>query len=154
MKRALILSTAIALLLATFPAWAGTKYGTGVTVEKATPVSELFDKPAAYSGKTVKVTGLVLDVCTARGCWLELAGDRKYERIRVKVEDGAIVFPPSARGKQAAVQGVVQMMKMCPDEALRFRQKEAKEKGVPFDRSMITGKEAALSLQATGAVID
>ena len=105
-------------------------------------------------GKTVRVKGLVVDVCTARGCWLELAGDRPHERIRVKVEDGAIVFPASARGRQAEVQGVVEVMRMCPDEALRFRRNEAREKGVPFDPASITGKETALSIQATGAVIE
>ena len=89
---------------------AGTGYGSGVTLEKATTVSDIFARPDAYSGKAVKVKGLVVDVCTARGCWLDLAGDRPYEKIRVKVEDGVIVFPASARGRQATVQGVVETM--------------------------------------------
>jgi len=154
MKRASVLLLAIALVLPYAPAMAGTTYGSGAALEKSTPISAILDKPGSYSGKTVRVKGLVVDVCTARGCWLELAGDRPHERIRVKVEDGAIVFPASARGRQAEVQGVVEVMRMCPDEALRFRRNEAREKGVPFDPASITGKETALSIQATGAVIE
>ena len=154
MKRILFFVLAIALVLPSAASVAGTVYGGGVTVEKVTLVSELLSKPDAYVGKTVKITGLVADVCTARGCWLEIAGDRPYELVRVKVEDGVIVFPASARGRQAAVQGIVEVLRMCPDEALRFRREEARNKGVPFDRASITGKEAALAIRATGAVIE
>ncbi len=133
---------------------AGTDYGSGVTLEKAVSLSDIFATPAAYSGKSVKVKGLVVDVCTARGCWLDLAGDRQYEKIRIKVEDGVIVFPASARGRQATVQGVVELMRMCPDEARRFRQEEARTKGVPYNQAAVTGKESALAIRATGAVIE
>jgi len=133
---------------------AGTDYGAGVTLKQATSVSDIFAAPAAYAGKTVKIKGLVVDVCTARGCWLDLASDKPYEKIRVKVEDGVIVFPASARGRQAAVQGVVETMRMCPDEARRFREAEAKAKGVRFDPASITGTESSLAIRATGAVIE
>ncbi len=142
------------LLILPAGAVAGTRYGGGVTLERASSISDIFAAPGAYSGKTVKVKGLVVGVCTARGCWLDLASDKPYETIRVKVEDGAIVFPPSARGRQAAVQGVVETMRMCPDEARRFRQAEAKAKGVPFDPASITGNESALAIRASGAVIE
>ena len=135
MKRALWILVAGFLI---FPsgAVAGTGYGSGVTLEKATSVSDIFARPDAYSGKTVKVTGKVVDVCEHRGCWMDLAGDKPDETIRVKVEDGVIVFPASARGRQATVQGVVEMMKLCPEEA------------------SATGKESALAIRATGAVVE
>ncbi len=153
MNRTLVTILAV-LLVVPSSAVAGTSYGGGVTLEQVSPVSDVIARPAAYSGKTVKVKGLVVAVCTARGCWLDLAGDKPYEKIRVKVEDGAIVFPPSARGKQATVQGVVETMPMCPDEARRFREAEARSKGVPFDPASITGKESSLAIRATGAVIE
>ncbi len=153
MKRTVVVAAILALLIPS-ALYAGTKYGAGVTLEKASLVSDVMARPAAYSGKTVKVKGLVVDVCSARGCWLELASDTPHETIRVKVEDGAIVFPVSARGRQAVVQGVVETMPMCPDEARRFRQKEAKAKGIPYDPKSITGKETSLSIRATGAVIE
>ncbi len=153
MRRALFFLLA-ALIVFPSGAVAGTSYGAGVTLETTVSVSDIFARPGEYSGKAVRVKGLVVDVCAARGCWMDLAGSKPYERIRVKVEDGAIVFPVSARGRQATVQGVVETMKMCPDEARRFREAEARAKGVPFDPASITGKESALAIRATGAVIE
>jgi hypothetical protein len=154
MKRAIVIMIVIALALPAAPAMGGTIYGSGVTVEQSTLVSDIISRPGVYVGKTVKVKGLVVGVCTARGCWLDLAGDKPHEKIRVKVEDGAIVFPQAARGRQAAVQGMVEVMRMCPDEALKFRQNEARGKGVPFDGKTITGKETSVAILATGAVIE
>jgi len=153
MKRTLLVILAVFLILP-FGAVAGTGYGSGVTLEQATSISEIFARPDVYSGKTVKVKGKVVDVCGHRGCWMDLAGDKADETIRVKVEDGVIVFPASARGREATVQGVVETLQMCPEEALLFRQKEAKAKGVPFDPASVTGKESSLAIRATGAVIE
>ncbi len=135
MKRTLLVLLAGVLI---FPlgAVAGTGYGSGVTLEQATSVSDIFARPDAHSGRTVKVTGKVVDVCAHRGCWMDLAGDKPEQTIRVKVEDGVIVFPASARGRQATVQGLVEMMTLCPEEA------------------SVTGKESALAIRATGAVIE
>src|SRR5512144_328122 len=129
MNRTLSVLVAMFLVLPV-GAVAGNDYGNGVTLKNATSVSDIVGAPATYVGKTVQVKGLVVDVCTARGCWLDLASDKPYEKIRVKVEDGVIAFPVSARGRQATVEGVVEMIKLCPDEARRFREAEAKSKGV------------------------
>lgn len=153
MRRAHWTILAVILVVAVGVA-AATDYGSGVTLPKATAISDIFARPDAWSGKTVRVEGKVVDVCTHRGCWMDLAGDRPDQTIRVKVEDGVIVFPVSARGRKAAVQGVVETLSMCPEEALLFRQKEARANGVPFDPASVTGKESALAIRATGAVIE
>ncbi|MFA6148538.1 MAG: DUF4920 domain-containing protein [bacterium] len=154
MKRAIFILMVLSLALPAVPARGGTVYGSGVTVDPPTLVSDMMSRPDAYIAKTVKVKGLVLDVCETRGCWMELAGDKPGGKLRIKVEDGVIVFPQSARGRQAVVQGTVEMLRMCPEEAQRFRQIEAREKGVPFLREMVTGKESSLAIVATGAIIE
>lgn len=154
MKRAIFILVVLSLALPAIPARGGTVYGSGVTVDKATPVSDMISNPGAYIGKTVKVKGQVMDVCQTRGCWMELAGDKPGGKLRVKVEDGVIVFPQSARGREAVVQGTVENLPMCPEEAQRFRRIEAGEKGVPFSNDMITGREASLAIVATGAIIE
>lgn len=153
MKRTPLFILAVFLVLP-FGAAAGTGYGSGVNLDQATSISDIFARPDVYSGKTVKVKGKVVDVCGHRGCWMDLTGDKADQTIRVKVEDGVIVFPVSARGREATVQGVVETLQMCPEEALLLRQKEAKAKGVPFDPASVTGKESSLAIRATGAVIE
>lgn len=136
MKRALPWILPTVFLFLSSGAVAGTDYGAGVMPGATSSVSDIFAKPDAYSGKTVTVKGLVVDVCAHRGCWMDLAGDKPGDTIRIKVEDGVIAFPVSARGRQATVQGVVEMMKLCPEEA------------------SAAGKDSVLAIRATGAVIE
>ncbi len=107
-KVLLILSAV--MFLASLSALAGadekTVYGEGVTLTKSVPIAELMADPEAWVGKKVRVEGLVVDVCKKRGCWMELAGGEGQPSIRIKVDDGVIVFPVEARGRQAVAEGV------------------------------------------------
>ena len=81
------------------------KYGEDITSTEKVKVSEILENPKNYEGKKVLVEGTVLNVCAKRGCWIELASDKEFESIRVKVKDGVIVFPMEAKGKTALVEG-------------------------------------------------
>ena len=69
------------------------------------PYMVILENPKNYEGKKVLVEGTILNVCAKRGCWIELASDKEFETIRVKVKDGEIVFPMEAKGKTAIVEG-------------------------------------------------
>ena len=101
---------AVVLMAAAFGAGvqAETKYGAGVTLGKATPVSELYASPEKFVGKTVRVDGVVTAVCTAEGCWMAIgATEDPDQAVRFQAEhDGKIVFPISLKGKQASAEGV------------------------------------------------
>jgi len=151
--------TIVAVLLAsifTLPpaSRAATEYGQGVTVKETTRVSRILESPDEYVGKDVKVEGMIVEVCAKRGCWMEIASDRQYEKIRIKVDDGVIVFPLTARGKKALVQGKVEAISMGTDEARRFFAHQAEEKGKDFDPSSVTGPVNFYQIRASGAVID
>lgn len=81
------------------------KYGKEITSTEKVKVSEILENPKNYEGKKVLVEGTILNVCAKRGCWIELASDKEFESIRVKVKDGEIVFPMEAKGKTALVEG-------------------------------------------------
>ena len=153
--KGLIVAVLLALSL-TLPlaSRAATEYGRGITVKETTKVSEILDKPGEYVGKEVKVEGMIVEVCAKRGCWMEIASDRQYEKIRIKVDDGVIVFPLSARGKGALVQGKVEELSMSAGEARRFYAHQAEEKGTDFDPSTVTGPVKFYQIRASGAVID
>jgi hypothetical protein len=85
------------------------KLGKGVTLKEATPIEALVAKPADYVGKTVRVDGVARAVCAEMGCWMSVAADdadASSPTVRLKVDDGAIVFPMSAKGKKVSAQGV------------------------------------------------
>ena len=86
----------------------GTTLGAGVTVTEATPIKALIEKPADFVGKTVRIDGVATAVCEDMGCWLAVApeNDPTGATVRLKVEDGVIVFPVTAKGKKVSAQGV------------------------------------------------
>lgn len=83
------------------------KYGKEITLTEKTQIADILAAPETFEGKTVLVEGTVVGVCSKRGCWIEIAGENEGESIRIKVEDGVIVFPVESKGKKALVEGEV-----------------------------------------------
>jgi hypothetical protein len=146
---------AVAATLSTLAVAAdGKVYGKGVAAGEVVAVSELIANPAAYVGKTVRVEGLVTDVCPKRGCWMNLAGDKEFQTIRIKVDDGEIVFPLDAKGKHAVAEGVFAKMEITPEQALEHAKHLAEEKGEKFDPAKAKDLPTVVyQIQGTGAVI-
>lgn len=129
------------------------KYGKNITLSDTVEVSELLDNPEAYEGKAVLIRGNVVDVCQKRGCWIEVAGDRPYEKITVKVNDGEIVFPLSAKGSHAVVEGMVERIDLTQEQAVKWKAHQAEEKGEAFDSSSVTGPLTIWRIKGAGAEI-
>jgi hypothetical protein len=129
-------------------------FGKGVTLSEETAISSILDHHADYVGKKVKVSGLIIDVCSMRGCWIYLAGDRDFEKIRIKVTDGEIVFPMEARGKVAIVEGVLESMVLSREEVIKRRKHHAEEQGIAFDPASVISGETVLRIRGLGASID
>lgn len=154
MKKAVFVALTVITLAVPLAGRAATEYGKPLTVQKTTRISAILDDADAYVGKMVKVEGIIVQVCARRGCWIEIASDRQYEKIRIKVEDGVIVFPLSARGKTALVEGRVEAIFMSLEEARNFYAHQAEEKGSSFDPASITAPVTLYQIRATGAVVD
>ena len=126
-----------------------TVYGEGVTLAKSVPIAELMADPEAWVGKKVRVEGLVVDVCKKRGCWMELAGGEGQPSIRIKVDDGVIVFPVEARGHQAVAEGV--FTRIVLDDGLK---KEHEHEGHDASSCQKETRPGVIYLvRGTGAVI-
>ena len=128
-------------------------FGSGPTLQEETAISAILDHPGDYVGQKVKVSGLVIDVCSRRGCWVYLAGDRDFEKIRIKVTDGEIVFPMEARGKMAVVEGIVESMELTREEVIARRKHHAEETGESFDSTSVVSGETILRVRGLGAEI-
>lgn len=132
----------------------GTAYGEALTLAEVTPVSAILETPDQYIGERVLVEGMVVDVCEKKGCWVDIASDREFEKIQIKVEDGVIVFPLSARGKQALVEGVVEELQLTHEEAVEQARHRAEEQQVEFDPASVPpGPQTIYRIKGIGAVI-
>lgn len=148
-----ILTLFLVALLAVGTSAADKKLGKEVTLKKVTKISEINKNPKSFVGKKVLVEGMIIDVCSKRGCWMELASDKAYEKIKIKVKDGEIVFPMEAKGKTALVEGEVYEIRMTKEQALEQAKHEAEEHGKKFDPSTVKGPVTIYQIKGLGAVI-
>ena len=125
------------------------KLGKGVTLTEATPIAKLYETPEAFVGKTVRLDGVVSAVCQEMGCWMALADPKNAEQVvRFKVDHGGgIVFPISAKGKQASAEGVFEKIAATDAEA----NEAAAEQAAATNKSSAFSK--TYQVKVTGAVI-
>jgi len=132
--KGLISAAVVALAVATVAA-EEIKLGAGVTLKEATPIASLVNHPDQFVGKTVRVDGVGTAVCEMMGCWIAIAESeaKDAKTIRVKVEDGVIKIPVTAKGKNVSAEGVFEA---AGDE-------HAKEAAAEHAKQMAAAKPAA-----------
>jgi hypothetical protein len=128
------------------------KLGKPLTEKEAISLSALFAEPAPLVGKTVQVKARVTEVCEMMGCWMNLADDQGHS-LRIKVEDGVIVFPKDSIGKTAIAEGKLEKREMSREKLIEERQHEAEESGRKFDPSSVKAGKTIYELAGSGAVI-
>ena len=150
-----ICAVLLAVLLVT-PALAlsGKSYGKPLSGSDTVEIGELLDNPDKYMGKTVRVEGIVTDVCDKRGCWILLGSKGEDPKeIRIKVDDGVIVFPVDAKGKTAIAEGVFGKVEMTLEQTVAYGKHHAEEHGEEFDPASVTEPLVYYQIKGTGAVI-
>ncbi len=133
---------------------AETKLGKPLTLAQSLPVAEVFHYPEGYVGKTVQVKGRISEVCRQMGCWMNLVDLASEGRmLRVKVKDGEIVFPKTAVGKSAVVEGKLVRLEMTREQVIAQMQHEAEESGRKFDPKSVSAGKTIFQIQGTGAIL-
>ena len=142
-QRRRLTAFALAFLTVSLAAGSDEKLGAGVTLEKATPIKALYDKPQEFVGKTIRIDGVVTAVCESMGCWMAMAADDKAtETVRFKVDhEGGIVFPLKAKGRKASAQGVFERIADAEGHEAAQEDKKTSEFGKTYQ------------IKATGAVL-
>jgi hypothetical protein len=142
MIRRFVALTILAIAAGPIAAAAPDSFGTGVSLKDTTPIDRIIARPSDFEGKTVRVEGTISAVCTE----MALAPDQAKDgsTLMIKVDDGVIVFPVSAKGKRAAAQGVVQRVGG-----------DRESHSAAAEHAKAQGKEApvAWQIKATGAVV-
>ena len=167
MKRLLILSLTLFAIAAT-PVVAGetTSYGAGVTLDQAVEIKTLLGNLNDYVGRKVRIDGVITGVCKKRGCWMQITDPESGDGVRIKVEDGVIVFPYTSMGHQAQAEGVFEAIKLSPEQ-IEAREKaahdhapgESCDKDEPKREESVAGCDAPVVdeyiylIRGTGAVI-
>lgn len=122
------------------------KFGAGVTLKESTPIADVVKNPDAFVGKTIRIDGTATAVCQHMGCWMAVSESDTADAptVRLKVEDGVIVFPVTAKGKAVSAQGVFEKIAATDAEAKEAASEHAKHQAKAA---------ATYQLKATGAIV-
>lgn len=121
---------------------------------EVTPIASILAEPAAWAGKQVRIAGEVSGVCAMKGCWIDLVSSDNA-KLRVKVDDGVIVFPAEAAGHSAVAEGTVELVKMDKTRYEAWMRHVADEEDRPFDPTEIgEGPYRLVRLRGAGVEIE
>ena len=141
---------AISLLLAA-AGFAGQQLGKPFTLKEPTTVAKVTADAPKLAGSTVQVKGKIAEVCQMMGCWMSLVdGDKS---IRIKVNDGDIVFPKDSVGRMAIAEGKLARIELTKAQAIERAKHEAEEQGRKFNAASVKGGITIYQIEGTGAVL-
>ncbi len=144
----------VILFLLSSSLFAKQQFGSEVDMSKLVKISELLAHPDDYLGKMVTVSGMIVGVCKKRGCWMKFASDKQYQTLRIKVQDGKMVFPVSLRGHKGYATGIFKKIILPVKHAQKYLAHMAKEAGKEFDPTSVTKPYTLYQLVPTGVVVE
>ena len=112
-------------------------YGNRISNGAIYSIDDLLSSPDEKLGMNLLVTGIITDVCPMRGCWLQIKDDNSNSTIRIKVTDGEIVFPLTAKGKNIIAEGKFVKLELSEKQAKNWKHHLALEKGIELDTSKV-----------------
>lgn len=124
----------------------------GFTLQETTPISKIMAAFADFEGKRVLVKGEAVAVCEKKGCWVTLKSDADASKaLRVKVEDGEIVFPMTVKGSPIEAEGIIEKV-VTPEAAYRkILADRAKAANKEFDPASVKGDLITWQLRGLAA---
>jgi uncharacterized protein DUF4920 len=129
------------------------KLGKPLTLDQPMAVSQVLAKADSLAGKTVQVKGKVTEVCQMMGCWMALVEPGTESILRIKVNDGDIMFPKESVGKMAVAEGELVKLTLSKEQAIAMAKHEAEEQGRKFNPSSVKGSKIIYQVAGTGAII-
>lgn len=145
---------AFLLCLISTSTFALTELGKKVEAKELTPISELLANAEKFNNKEVTIKGMITDVCSMRGCWMEFASDKAYQTLRLKVKDGEMVFPLAAKGKLAYAKGTLNYKTYSKDELIAMEKKYAQMQKREAKLDDITGPKTFYQFSPVGVRIE
>jgi len=129
------------------------KFGDGANMKQLVEISEVLASPNEFLDTPITVEGSIVKVCKKRGCWMELASNKKFQTLRIKVRDGDMVFPMTALGKTAYATGKLQALPLSLAQSKRYLAYTAQEQQEEFDVNSVTEAITVYQVSPTGVTI-
>ncbi|CAM3805886.1 hypothetical protein PMAG_a1340 [Pseudoalteromonas mariniglutinosa NCIMB 1770] len=143
------------LMIATIglPSAAAEQFGKPVDNTNRLKISTIMAAPDNYLDQPITIEGTVVGVCAKRGCWMTIASDKRFENLQIKVNDGDMVFPMTAKGSKAIATGKLNKIQLNLDRTKALLAHRAQQAGNEFDENTVTEPMAIYQLVPTGVEI-
>jgi hypothetical protein len=122
------------------------KRGAMLGKSKKVSLAKIMANPAKYSGKMVRVEGVIVRSCKMEGCWMELAPSKDAKSVRVKMKDHAFFIPLDSAGATAKAEGVFTVKTLTKEQVEHM----IKDDGAKFPNINADGTVTEISFEATG----
>ena len=122
------------------------KRGAPIGNSQKVSLLKVFKEPAKYTGRKVRVEGVIVRSCKMEGCWAELAATKDSKSIRVKMKDRAFFIPLQSAGAFARAEGVFSVKTLSKAQVDHM----ISEDGAKFENRNADGTVTEVSFEATG----
>ena len=122
------------------------KRGAPICNSQKVALSKVFKEPAKYTGRKLRVEGVIVRSCTMEGCWAELAENKDTKSIRVKMKGHAFFIPLQSAGAFARAEGVFAVKTLSKAQVDQM----INEDGAKFDKRNADGTVTEVSFEASG----
>ncbi len=133
------------------PADAGAIFGQKITADNAITVEELFTLMKAKDANketSVKLKGVVTEVCKMEGCWIKIQSPDGS--MMVKMKDHAFLVPVILNGKTIVIDGVADEKLTTIAQLRHFAEDAGKSKA---EIAKITEPKREILVQAKGILV-
>ncbi|MDX1727572.1 MAG: DUF4920 domain-containing protein [Pseudoalteromonas tetraodonis] len=127
----------------------------GLPIDNSTliKISTLMANPDNFLDEQVTIEGTVVGICAKRGCWMTIASDKRFENLKIKVNDGDMVFPMTSKGSKAIATGKLNKIQLNLTRTKALLAHRAQQSGNEFDESSVITPMAIYQLIPSGVKI-
>lgn len=154
MKKILLLIPAMFFAIALMaqppkgPAKSGMVFGAPTTAENAIEVNALPKMLETKNETDAKVTGKVVEVCKAEGCWIRM--ETASGPMLIKMKDHKFFVPVDLNGKTIVVQGTATRKETSVEMQRHYAEDAGKSKA---EIDAIKEPKVEITMQATGILV-
>ena len=125
-------------------------FGDKISEEGAKDIASIISIFDGQDTLDIKVSGLINEVCQAKGCWMTLEDEGSTTSAFIKFKDYGFFVPKDAGGKKAIVKGKL-YGSLTPVDELRHY---AEDKGASKEEiAAITEPEKEIKMMVDGVII-
>ena len=124
-------------------------FGDSITIEDAVEANQLISKLAGKDSLSIKLTGIIEEVCQKKGCWMNMnIGNNQSMKVRFK--DYAFFVPKDAAGKTVYLEGYAYNDTISVADQKHYAEDAGDSKE---EIAKITKPEISISFEANGVII-